>query len=461
MSSFKFAQPLLGFALVLPLAALAQPEAPASASPTTAALENRLQELQQQIDALRTAQTAAAAPASAPANPVASPLGNVAARAPMLDMGLILSGRYGWLRDDPEHWRLQGFVAPEGEIGPGERGFALEEAELNLSAAIDPYFKGALTLAITSDEGVEIEEARVDSTGLGGGVSATLGRFLSGIGYLNEQHRHSWEFVDAPLMQQAFYGGALRQDGLQLRWLAPLPFYMDLGAELANGAAWPGAAASRHGLGSYALFARSGADIGSSGAWQASLWYQSMRVQEREQFDSNSQEQEVRSSFAGDSDSWGIAAVYKWSPRADMRQQGLKLQVEYMQRREDGELTYDLDGVAQGTDSGSWSLRQAGAYAQAVWRFDRRWRAGVRQDWLDSGTVDIGLVQQGSLQAADFASLLPHSPRRSSLMLELAPSEFSQFRLQWMRDASQPGRADQQVLLQYSMSLGAHPAHSF
>lgn len=434
MSHNFMLRPLLGAVLVLPALAVAQPAAETDVA-------QRLQQLQQQIDALR-----AASPAP---------------RAPAVDIGLILSGRYAHLRQDPETWRLQGFVPVDGEIGPGERGLTLEEAELVLSAAIDPRFKGTLTLAVTPDEGVEVEEARVDSTGLGAGVSVRFGRFLSGIGYLNEQHKHSWEFADAPLMAQAFYGGVLRQDGVQLRWVTPLPYYLELGAELASGAAWPGVSANRNGLGSHTLFARTGADLGEQSAWQGSLWYQTVRVSGREHVDSNSLDQEVINSFSGDSDSWGASLVYKWSPVADMRQQGLKLQLEYMQRREDGQLEYDLEGTAQGTQSGDWSLQQAGAYAQATWRFDRSWRTGVRYDWLDAGDTEIGLVQQGSLQAEDFSSLLPHNPRRTSVMLEYAHSEFSQFRLQFMRDESRGGEADNQVMLQYTMSLGAHPAHAF
>jgi hypothetical protein len=41
------------------------------------------------------------------------------------------------------------------------------------------------------------------------------------------------------------------------------------------------------------------------------------------------------------------------------------------------------------------------------------------------------------------------------------PSEFSRFRLQVAVDKSRAGVTDNQVLLQYIVSLGAHGAHKF
>jgi hypothetical protein len=46
-------------------------------------------------------------------------------------------------------------------------------------------------------------------------------------------------------------------------------------------------------------------------------------------------------------------------------------------------------------------------------------------------------------------------------MLDWSPSEFSRLRLQFARDEARPGQADNQVYLQYIMSLGAHAGHTF
>jgi hypothetical protein len=46
-------------------------------------------------------------------------------------------------------------------------------------------------------------------------------------------------------------------------------------------------------------------------------------------------------------------------------------------------------------------------------------------------------------------------------MLDFNASEFSRVRLQIAQDRARAGSADQQLFLQYQMSLGAHGAHSY
>ena len=52
----------------------------------------------------------------------------------------------------------------------------------------------------------------MQTTALGNGLSVKAGRFLSGVGYLNAQHAHTWDFVDAPLAYQALLGTQLGGD---------------------------------------------------------------------------------------------------------------------------------------------------------------------------------------------------------------------------------------------------------
>ena len=46
-------------------------------------------------------------------------------------------------------------------------------------------------------------------------------------------------------------------------------------------------------------------------------------------------------------------------------------------------------------------------------------------------------------------------------MVDFNPSEFSRLRLQLARDRSREGLTDNQLFLQYQMSLGAHGAHGY
>jgi hypothetical protein len=102
-----------------------------------------------------------------------------------------------------------------------------------------------------------VEEAFIQTLGLGYGFSLKAGRFFCGIGYIKEQHPRSWDFVDAPLAQRAFLGGNNNgDDGVQLKWVAPAPFFPELGAEAGRGRAFPGADRNKNGINSSALCVR-------------------------------------------------------------------------------------------------------------------------------------------------------------------------------------------------------------
>jgi hypothetical protein len=86
------------------------------------------------------------------------------------------------------------------------------------------------------------------------------------------------------------------------------------------------------------------------------------------------------------------------------------------------------------------------------------WRVGYRFDQLYSGNSNYGF---GSGTFAGSA-LESWNPTRNTVMFDWANSENSMFRLQLATDTSYgPGKTNNQVFLQYIMSLGAHGAHKF
>lgn len=90
-------------------------------------------------------------------------------------MSLILSGTYANLSQDPANYRIAGFLPNGGEIWPGQRGFGLGESELVVAANIDPYLRGQFMLAVTPENTVAVEEAFVQSLGLGNGLTVKGG----------------------------------------------------------------------------------------------------------------------------------------------------------------------------------------------------------------------------------------------------------------------------------------------
>ena len=432
--------------------------------------EARIRALEQRLQAAEAqpapAQTPSSLASAAEASPVVAtspaPASAVAASASPTAfnpaISAILGGTYANLSQDPKQYRIQGFVPGGESVGPGSRSFNLGESELTLRANIDPQFAGLLTFALGSDNSVSVEEAYFETKGLSSGLNLKGGRMLSSIGYLNSIHAHAWDFVDAPLAYQAFLGGQYRTDGVQFKWLAPTERFLEVGLEAGNGAGFPGNDRDRNGAGSTALFAHVGDDIGESASWRAGASYLRTGASDRAYEDIDSVGNNVTNAISGRANTWIIDGVYKWAPNGNATRTNFKLQGEYFRRRERGTIAFDTTGQSL---AGAYASSQSGWYLQGIYQFMPLWRVGLRYDRLSSGTPDIGAVNSGSLSAADFSQLAAYNPSRTSMMLDYSPSEFSRLRLQLAQDKSRPGVTDNQIFLQYIMSLGVHGAHTF
>ena len=358
-------------------------------------------------------------------------------------MSLILDGRYTDYSQDPDAYTLPGFqLGEEAELNPA--GFAISESEITMSANIDQYFSGRATLAF-SDEGAEVEEAYIQTLAVGHGVNVKFGRLLSSFGYLNAFHAHSWDFADVPLMYRSLFANSLKDDGIQVNYLFPSDIFIQLSAEAFSGNAFPAAGNVDGGIGASTLSLTFGGDIGSSHAWQSGIsHWQANHILERSDAKENT--------FSGSSKIDALHAVYKWSPDRNARERHLKIQMEYFQRSEDGAITEFVS-----SNSSTYSGDQRGGYAQLVYQFIPRWRAGIRFDQLSANNTGNNLTvlnNTGLLTAG-------YNPQRHSAMIEWLPSEFSRLRLQFNNDQSADNISDKQVFMQYTFSLGAHGAHAF
>ena len=405
--------------------------------PSASDTDERLRTLEDRLDRVES-QRAAPPPAGA---------GDTAPRASSNAfnpaISLILDGKYARFARNPASYALPGF--PLGaESGPGDEGLRVDESELILSANVDDKFFGRFTAAVTPDDEIEVEEAFVETLALGHGATLRAGRFYSGIGYLNAVHAHAWDFVDQPLVYRALFGNQYRDDGVQLRWLAPTDVYLELGAELLRGDNFPAGGATHAGRGTKTAFVRIGGDVGTAHAWRLGLSGLNADADARETGDDATPDL-----FTGKSRARGIDVVWKWAPNGNASATNLKLQAEWFRRTERG----TFDPASSGSPL-AYDGAQRGWYAQAIYQFMPRWRVGVRQDRLQADAVGAALVGT----ALDRQG---HDPRRASAMLDFANSEFSRVRLQYNRDESRAGGADNQWYLQYVMSLGAHGAHAF
>ena len=201
------------------------------------ALENRLQEAEQRA----AAQKVEPAPAPLAATPGLVGSGN----AFNPQMSLILNSvffrdnRSGGSVEMLEH--LDGINHShdhEGHAhGEMEPGFNLGESELAFSATVSPYFDANAMMTVSSEGGLELEEAYFDTRSLPFGLKVRAGKFLSGIGYLNSQHTHTWDFADQNFAYRTLLGEhGLGDTGLRLTWVPRTgSWFTQLGVELLQG----------------------------------------------------------------------------------------------------------------------------------------------------------------------------------------------------------------------------------
>ena len=421
--------------------ALLTPLCAYSASDTPPTLDEELRTIREQIKQLEQRSQQAGSPAASREgafNPA---------------MSLILSGSYGKLDQNPDV-PITGFALLPNNHGY-RRSFSLKETELVISANIDPQFSGVVVLALSPEGGSSVENAYVRTTSLGNGFNLMMGRFFSSLGYLNEKHAHVWDFIDQPLVYRTFWNNQLGEDGLQLKWLAPTDTFIEVGAELGRGRGYPGSdRKDNNGSGAQTLYIHLGDDIGVSNSWRAGVsLHQTKRVNALADAFS------VSNSFSGDSQTKGVDFVWKYAPNGNTTVTSFKLQGEYFQRRENGELIYDYsppDAKTPGANTlGNYSINQSGWYLQSVYQFMPRWRTGLRYDQLNSGNAEVGA------SLSNVPASYAFTPTRYTLMVDYSPSGFSRLRLQLAQDQSRQGLIDNQLFMQYIMSLGAHGAHQF
>ena len=361
-------------------------------------------------------------------------------------IGLILNGRYGsFSKNDSE---IAGFAT--GEEGErGKEGFAVDESELNFSSNIDDKFYGAATAAIVREEGedkIELEEAYVQTSsgmGLPKGMMIKAGRALWTLGYLNEQHTHGDDFADRPLPNRVFLNNAFNDDGVEVSYLLPTDFYSEIGGGAFRGDDYPFGGSSGAGFDAWSAFVRTGGDIGENQNWRLGGYVLSGKAKDRA-----SNEKVVN--FSGDTRLYATDLRYTWAPTGNPREMEVLLQGEYFWRDEEGAYT-DTDAA---TGSVPFDDHSSGWYVQSVYKFLPQWRIGYRYSRLDSPSVPVGLV--GSALDSD-----GHNPTAHALMADWTNSEFSRLRLQYNHERTEKGGEDDQILLQYVMSIGAHGAHKY
>ena len=353
-------------------------------------------------------------------------------------ISVVLNGAYNYYSNDDKE--ISGFqIGEEGESP--DKGFSLGESEINIGANVDDKFLANLTASVVSEDGedkIELEEAFVQSIGLPYGITGTAGRMKPVFGYLNEKHTHTDEFADRPLPYRVFLNNAYKDDGAQVSVVLPTDFYTEVGGGLYRGGYFP-AAAESSGDGSANAYVKVGGDITENQAWVGGFSYLYSK--------SNKGRESDDIVFKGKDNLYGLSLKYTYAPTGNNKESELSLQGEYLLRDEKGK--YNVED----TDFVQYNNNSAGWYAQASYKFLTNWKTGYRYSQMRSDNVPEDL-KDTPLDADGY------KPEIHSVMLQWDNSEFSRIRLQYNYDKSNR-KDDNQIILEYTMSFGAHGAHSF
>ena len=324
-------------------------------------------------------------------------------------------------------------------LGTRDRGLGLGHSDVSASGPLGAWLDARFTIVgQTSDRRLEteMEEAWVQTSRLPAGLQLRAGRFFSQVGYLNEQHPHTDDFVQRPLLHRAFLGGHWSDNGLRLNWTAPTETYMRLGLEVFQGRSLVREAAATGRPGALTLSAKWGGDIGRSQGWQVGVSLLHNRREAAVEEHEEASGHDHGAAYSGRR-MWLADLAWKWAPEGNNRREQVRIAYEHA-------VVTGINRYASSQD------RHHAGYLSAVWRFAPTWEAGARIDVLRVRAPQDEGFTDGRL-------------RESALMLAYKPGHAQTVRLQFtrQRDRGGFGDASRSVQLQYVMSFGHHAAHSF
>ncbi len=324
-------------------------------------------------------------------------------------------------------------------------GPSLQSADLLFTADVDPYSKLTAVFGIHQEQAtsparegewkIEPEELFVETLEI---PSLTLraGRFNAAVGKHNMLHPHAFPFVDAPLINSNLLGEeGLNDVGLSAAWLAPLPWYMELTAQVLSGRPEADATETAYfnngsaNASVHLLHLKNLVDLSDSLTAEMGL----SGIKGSNEFPDGAGISQI-----GATSFWGADLTFKWRPVEGGKYRALVWSTEYLNRRINRPTAYN----------------QAEGYASWLqYQLTQRWWVQVRSDYLQAWESAV------TPEALD----MPLFQRKVSALIGFFPSEFSGVRLQYSQnlDGKPDVDPEKKVYLQFNFSIGSHPAHAY
>jgi hypothetical protein len=431
-------------------------------------LQQRIQKQEAVIDKLTAERRAA--PAAAPAKPEAPPTDEERLKKEVTEnvMRRIQPSLTAANKTFPSQFNPAiGLIVDTVASYKGQQGgnFELREAELGLSASVDPFARAWAIITGSSENGFDLEEAAIATTSLPYNLSVQGGRFFADFGRLSKFHDHDLPFVNRPVVLDEYVDGESQADGVQGSWLVPISQYLTLTAGMYNKIGADNERVSNttsRQLSDFTYLGRAATFLSLTDANSIDLGLSfagTPRVAE--------DVGEPR--YLGDLD-----LTYRWIPLGASGYRGFIWGTEVLVNSENRPIggfpastvvlnearlatalglpvsapmtgtPYRVSSLAQQDPSAPLVFERknaVGLYSYAEYRFSRQLFAGFLFDWAES--IDPGVGET-------FA----YSP-----YVTLWASEFQRFRLEYTRFEA-PGDHENQFFLQWTVIIGSH-VHSF
>ncbi len=433
-----------------------QPQAAAPAD-DKAAMEKRLQDLEDRVvmlegelRQLKAQQGAPAQPAqpsqsgttaAAPATPLsatpqstATAVSQGAAGATSQAETVRLGGAGGAAAKalNPDVSVIGDFIAGAGHnpINPTP-SFEMHESEIGLQAIIDPYARGDFFISF-GEEGVNLEEGYITFTALPANFVVRGGKMRAAFGKVNTLHNHVLPWVDRPLVNQNLVGGedGIDDAGFSVQRIIPVPgnWFLEGTAQVFRGDSSDVFKSSEKNDVSVVGHLRTYRDLTDNSNLDLGASYS-----------------RGHNLFGSDfiTHLYGIDATYRWKPLQRAIYRSFVARSEFIWRQQDqpGLGTCAVITCPQFVQGGF--QRAFGFYTSADYQFARRWFVGGRVD-RSGRPFDSSLTDKGG-----------------SLVLTYWPSEFAQVRGQYRFTRYAQNIDAHEVFLQLQFALGAHGAHPF
>ncbi|MBT5550328.1 MAG: hypothetical protein HOJ79_07595 [Nitrospina sp.] len=291
-------------------------------------------------------------------------------------------------------------------------GLKVQEVEMRLTANIDSWLRGDITLAVEGSTGLEVEEAIVEGV-ITRNLSFKTGKFLTSFGKHNQLHTHAFPFIDLPVVSEEILGEeGLNEVGVGGSYLLPTEWYSEFTLQLLQGdntKQFNGPAGS-----DFAYLIR-----------QNNLW------------DLNDETtMELGGSYVYGKNS--LAPPSSFDNETHLAEADLTIK---------------------------WKPAGREAYTTTIWQteFIGSFREQTQKGWYT--LIKHQFAKKWWVQGRYSGYTIPNGPNRGdknqwSALFAWVPNDFSAVRLQY-NHLNQVTADENQVLLQLNFTMGSHPAHKY